>query len=146
MIVSTVTDSICSACGKGLAASDVLYTSEAAIICAECAGKAEIVGDERNAARNIKIAAFTCLGAALMGFGAFMVAFGLGFWSGAIISVSSGLYVLNAMIGAESERFTRYLSAATKSTIWLCTLAGLAIAAYETLAMFGIIRFHFYLH
>ncbi len=139
-----MSDSICSTCGKALAPSDVLYTSEAAIICAACAGKAEIVGDERNAARNIKLAAFSCLGAALAGFAAFMVAFGLGFWTGAIISLAAGFYAGNSML-SDGGRFTKYLSPTEKTAVWISTIAGLVIAAYETLAIFGIVRFHFYL-
>ena len=141
-MLAAVTDTNCTVCGKALAANDVLYTSEAAVICVECSGKAEIAGDEQNSAKNIKRAAFTCLAAALLGFGSFMVMFSLGFWAGAIISVGAGLFAANSML-SNGERFLRYLSPADKTTIWVCTIAGLGIAAYETLAIFGVIRFQF---
>ena len=131
-------DAICSGCNKPLAAHDVLYTAEAKIVCAECNGKAEISRDESRSARNIKRAAFTCLGAALFGLACMMMMFALGFWPCAIISVASGLFAANSMI-SNGERFLRYLTAFDKTLIWVCTLAGLGIAAFETLAMFGII-------
>lgn len=40
---------------------------------------------------------------------------------------------------SNGERFLRYVSAADKTTIWVCTLGGLGIAAFETRTMFGII-------
>jgi hypothetical protein len=133
---------ICSGCNQPLATGDVLYTDEAQIVCAACAGKAEISRDEARSARNIKRAAVTCLAAAVLSFGALITMFGLGFWACAIISVSAGLFAANSMI-SNGERFLRYLSAADKTVIWVCTLAGLGIAAFETLAMFGVIPFFF---
>ena len=137
-----MSEAICSGCTKALAPGDVLYTGEAKIVCAECAGKAEISRDEASSARNIKRAALTCLVAAVLGFGSLITMFGLGFWACAIISVGAGLFAANSMI-SNGERFLRYLSAADKTVIWVCTLAGLGIAAFETLSMFGIIPFYF---
>jgi hypothetical protein len=140
----TMAESICSGCAKALAPSDVLYTGEAKIVCADCSGKAEISRDEARSARNIKRAALTCLVAALLGFAALVTMFALGFWACAIISVSAGLFAANSMI-SNGERFLRYLSAVDKTVIWVCTLVGLGIAGFETLSMFGIIPllFHF---
>jgi hypothetical protein len=137
-----MSESICSGCNKALAPGDVLYTDQAKIICVECAGKAEISRDEASSARNIKRAALTCLVAAILGFGSLITMFSLGFWACAVISVGAGLFAANSMI-SNGERFLRYLSPADKTMIWVCTLGGLGIAAFETLSMFGIIPFQF---
>jgi predicted RNA-binding Zn-ribbon protein involved in translation (DUF1610 family) len=137
-MLRSVADATCASCGKGLASNDVLYTGEAKIVCAECAGKAEISRDEARSARNIKRAALTCLVAALLGLAALMTMFALGFWACAVISVSAGLFAGNSMI-SNGERFLRYLSPVDKTVIWVCTLGGLGIAMFETLSMFGII-------
>ncbi len=52
-------DTACSSCGKALATGDVLYNPQGVVICADCSTKAEIQGDEKRAAGNIRIAAYT---------------------------------------------------------------------------------------
>ena len=121
----------------------MLYTDEAKIVCADCAGKAEISRDEGRSARNIKRAALTCLVAALLGLAALVTMFVVGFWASAVISVAAGLFAANSML-TNGERFLRYLSAVDKTVIWVCTVVGLGIAVFETLSMFGIIPFNFF--
>ncbi len=141
---SGMAETACSSCGKALGPSDILYNEQALVVCADCTMKAQIVGDEKNAARNIRIAAYTCLVAGLFGFAALKVAFSLGFYAAAIASVASGLFAGQGMINGD-ERFLSKLTSAQRITIWICTGLGLAIAAYETLAFFGVVRFDFFL-
>ncbi|MBA3818719.1 MAG: hypothetical protein H0X17_07490 [Deltaproteobacteria bacterium] len=128
----------CSSCGKALATADILYTEDARVVCLECSSKREIQRDEKGAARNIKIASFTCLAAALFGFAAFYIGFGLFFWTSAIISVASGVYAAQAFMMGE-DRFTAHLEPSEKLLIMICTGIGLAICAFETLLVVGII-------
>jgi len=130
----------CSSCGKALAPADILYTEDAKVVCVECSTKREIVRDEKGAARNIRMAAFTCLGAALFGFAAFSVGYGLFFYAGAIISIASGIFAGQAIISAGDDRFTKHISPAEKTVIVACTFIGLAISSFETLVMFGVIE------
>ena len=136
----TAAMSTCSSCGKALAAADVLYTEDAKIVCTACNVKQEIVRDEKGAARNIRMAAFTCLGAALFGFAAFSVGYGLFFYAGAIISIASGIFAGQAILSAGDERFTKHISPAEKIVIIAATVIGLAISSFETLVILGVIE------
>jgi hypothetical protein len=139
-------DTTCTTCGKALAQADILYNTSGNVVCLDCSTKAEIKGDEGRAARNIKIAAFTCIGAAIVGFLAFGVGFGLGFWPSAIASVASGVFALNGIAGPGSEKFVAYLSGTDKTLIWVCTLIGFAITAFEVLVIGGAIKFQLWVH
>jgi len=130
----------CSSCGQALATADILYTEDARVVCLACSSKREIVRDEQRAARNIKIAAFTCLGAALFGFGSFAIGFGLFFYAAAIVSVASGIYAGGALINGH-DRFTQHMTSADKTLAWICTGLGLAVAGFETLVIAGYIPF-----
>jgi hypothetical protein len=131
----------CSSCGKTLATADILYTEDAQVVCVDCQGKREIVRDEKGAARNIRIASFTCLGAGLFGFGAFAIGIGLFFYAAGAISVAAGFFVLNGMYGGgkKDEQFTKHISTSERTVILVCTYAGLAIALFEVLVIGGVI-------
>lgn len=139
-MTAAMSTTACSSCGKALAPADILYTEDAKIVCVECSTKREIVRDERGAARNIRMASFTCLGAALFGFASFAVGYGLFFYAGAIISVASGIFAGQALMSAGDDRFTKHISPGEKTVIIACTVLGLAIASFETLVMLGVIE------
>ena len=130
-MTAAMSTTACSSCGKALAPSDILYTEDAKVVCVECSTKREIVRDEKGAARNIRMASFTCLGAAL---------FGLFFYAGAIISIASGVFAGQAIMSAGDERFTKHISPGEKTVIIACTVLGLAISSFETLVMLGVIE------
>lgn len=132
----------CSSCGKALAQSDVLYDTEARVVCADCAGKAEIRGDERRAARNIKIAAITSAIAGVVAFFALGTGVGLAFWPAIITAAASGVFAVNGMAGSGAERFVAYLTPGERITTWVCAGIGFALAAYELLAIGGKVPFH----
>jgi DNA-directed RNA polymerase subunit RPC12/RpoP len=139
-------DTTCSTCGKALAQPEILYNTSGNVVCLDCSTKAEIKGDEGRAARNIKIAAFTCLGTAVVSFLAFGVGFGLGFWPAAIAAVASGVFAINGIAGPGAEKFVAYLSKTDKTLVWVCTAIGFAFIAYEVLAMGGAIHFKPWVH
>ena len=130
----------CSSCQKQLALADVLYTEDAQPVCSECSGKREILGDEKRAARNIRYAAQTCLGAAIFGFAAFCIGIGLFFYFFAFTSVAAGLYAGQAVMFAPEDRFTKHISLGERMWIIICTVAGLMIAGFETLVILGVIH------
>ena len=130
----------CSSCGKALAPADILYTEDAKIVCVACSTKREIVRDEKGAARNIRVASFTCLGAALFGFAAFAVGYGLFFYVGAIMSIASGIFAGQALVSAGDERFTKHISPGERVVIIVCTVLGLGISSFETLVILGVIE------
>lgn len=127
----------CSSCNKSLATADVLYTEDAQPVCVGCTAQREIKRDEKNAARNIKMAGVTCLVAGVVGFAAFYISYGLFFYPAAIVSVASGLYAGQAML--TSDRFTAHMTSTDKTVTLVCTIGGLAIAAFETLVLGGYI-------
>jgi hypothetical protein len=129
----------CSTCGTALKPADVLYTDDARIVCVACSTKREIVRDEKGAARNIRVASFTCLGAALFGFAAFSIGFGLFFYAGAIISVASGVFAGQAILSRDDVRFTKHIAPGEKGVIIVCTALGLLISSFETLVILGVI-------
>lgn len=129
----------CSSCGKALAPADILYTDDARIVCLACNTSREIVRDEKGAARNIRVAAFTCLGAALFGFAAFSIGFGLFFYAGAIIAVAAGIFAGQALVSRGDARFTKHIAPGEKVILVIATAIGLLISSFETLVMFGLI-------
>jgi hypothetical protein len=137
-----MTTAACSACGKSLAQSDVLYDTEARVVCADCAGKAEIRGDERRAARNIKIAGITSAIAGVVAFFALGTGVGLAFWPAIVTTAASGVFAVNGMAGPGAARFVAYLTPGERVTTWVSTGIGFALGAYELLAIGGKVPFH----
>jgi len=78
--------------------------------------------------------------AALFGFGAFSIGFGLFFYASAVISVASGFFAGQVFINAGDERFTKHISPQEKVVIIICTVGGLAIASFETLVILDVIQ------
>jgi len=95
---------------------------------------------EKRAARNIRYAAFTCLGAAIGGFAAFSIGIALFFYAFAFTSVASGIYAGQAIVFSPEDRFTKHISPSEKMVAIICTVAGLAIASFETLVILGVIQ------
>jgi len=134
-------DSACSSCGKALATSDILYNDQGNIICVECSAKADIQGDEKRAARNIKVAAMTCAAAGIAGFVALGIGFGLAFWPSVIVCVASAIFALNGLHGPGAERFVKYLTGGDRIVIYVGSAIGLALTTYEALIFGGYVHF-----
>jgi hypothetical protein len=120
--------------------ADILYNERGDVVCSECAAKADIQGDEKRAANNIKIASITCLLGAIFAGAAFFVGFGLGFLAAGVISVAAGMFALNGIAGQGAAKFVAYLTPAAKTTIWVCTGIGIAIDVFVTLCWGDVIH------
>ncbi|HEX4453733.1 MAG TPA: hypothetical protein VH143_22840 [Kofleriaceae bacterium] len=136
----------CTGCGTELATADVLYSPRGEVVCAACTDKAGLADDERKAGRNIRRAAVVSAVGGVFGFCALSVAFGLGFYAGAIAAVSSGLFALNGLVGADAERFTKTMTASDRGVAWIGLAIGLGLSIYETLAFAGVMPFHLWIH
>jgi hypothetical protein len=122
-----------------LAQADVLYTTDARIVCAACFGKADIVETDKRAANNIRNAAVASLVAGLL-------SFVMPIFVGLIIEIlflalafSSGLYALRSLMPG-NERFSRHLTLGQRVGIWICAGIGLGLASLVTLALLGVIH------
>jgi hypothetical protein len=138
--------STCTGCGAQLATADVLYNERGEVVCAACTEKAGLADDERKAGRNIKRAALASAVGGVFGFCALSVAFGLGFYVGAIAAVSSGLFALNGLVGADADRFTKTMTASDRAVTWIGLAIGLGLSVYETLAFAGVAPFRLWIH
>ena len=141
-MVRAMADATCSSCGKALATSDILYNTRGDVVCVECNAKADIVGDEKRAANNIRIAAITCFLAGGAALAAFFVDFGLGFIAGGVISVTAGFFAMNGMAGKGAAKFVAYLSPSAKTVVWVLALGGLAIDFFMLLCWGDVIHIH----
>jgi hypothetical protein len=116
----------CSMCGKALSGSDILYTEDARVVCNGCSAKAEISRDEGRAARNIKGAAWSCLGASVFAW------FFNPFFIVNIAALLSGIFAIKSVLPG-NERFTRYLSPGERTMIWVVTIIGFVLTGLELL-------------
>jgi len=131
-------ESTCSGCGKSLAASDVLYTSDAKPICAACNAKADLLETDKRAANNIVKAAWGAVGTgALAFFGPF-----------AMLGVITYFFVAGALVSAifaiqglarGNERFTQHLTSGQRSTVWVCSVVGIILAGITVIGVPGMI-------
>ena len=121
-------------CGKAISGSDILYTEDAREVCATCSAQASIQGDERRAARNIQVAAWTCLGISLASwlFDPYFVC--------NITAILSGVYALKSM-GRGNERFTRYLTSGGRTQVWVCSIIGLVLTGIQLLVILIVVAF-----
>lgn len=121
-------DSKCSKCGVALAPSDVLYASDASVVCAACADKADLVDTDKRAAANIKAAAYSSLTAG---------AFGLVFnpiWVCTVIAATSGVFAMRSLLPG-NERFSKHLGDGGKTVVWICAGGGIGLAGLHVLLM-----------
>ncbi|HEY1551580.1 MAG TPA: hypothetical protein VGG28_27320 [Kofleriaceae bacterium] len=132
----------CTGCGIELATADVLYTTRGDVVCVKCNDKAELAGDEDKAAQNIKRAAIVSAIGGVFGFGAISVAFVLGFYAAAIITVSSGVFAINGLMGSDSARFAKLLTRRDRTITWIALAIGLAATIYEALVFNGTTHIH----
>jgi hypothetical protein len=132
----------CTGCGAQLATADVLYNTRGDAVCAACSDKAGLADDELKAARNIRRAALVSAVAGVFGFCAISVAFVLGFYAAAIITVSSGVFAVNGMMGSDSARFAKLLTKQDRIVTWTCLAIGAACTIYEALVFNGTAHVH----
>ena len=111
-------------CGKAISGSDILYTEDARVVCNACSATAEISRDEGRAARNIKTAAWTCLGASVFAW------FFNPFFLVNVGAILSGIFAIKSVLPG-NERFTKYLTGGERTMIWVVTIIGLVLTGLE---------------
>jgi uncharacterized membrane protein len=111
---------LCTGCGKQISGDQVLYTTDARVVCPACSEKAALVGDESRAANNIKRAAWSALISSLV------VWVFDPFFLFDILGIVSAIYALGSMRRG-NEQFTRYLTDGGRTQIWVCSILGLVI-------------------
>lgn len=125
----------CSACGKAICGSDVLYSEQGLSICAPCSSVRGIVADEQRSARNTRTVALSSLGIGALGL--FMNPLAVC----SFLAIGSGLYALRA-IGSGEERFTRHLSRADRPIIWITSCLGILLGMFPFLVIASAIAYH----
>ena len=120
----------CTVCGTPLAPTDVLYTAEAKVVCAACNDKADLLDTDKRAARNIVRAAWGSVGAGVAAMLGPLAMLGIiTYMFVAIAWVSAGFAVQSLGRSADNDRFTKHLSSAQRSLVWVCSTIGFALGA-----------------
>jgi hypothetical protein len=118
----------CSKCGVSLAPSDVLFNSDARVVCEACVMKSEIVRDENNAARNLRRAGWSALAFGVVAFLGPISSLG---WLSYVFAAGAVMTAAFAITGAgrRDDIAGKHLSRGQRLLIYTeCTL-GLALCA-----------------
>jgi hypothetical protein len=129
-----VTSAACANCGILVAGSDILYDETARIVCARCAGNAEIVRDEGRAARNLRMAGWSALGCGAVAFFGPIAMLGVITYLFVAMSLAAAIFAIQGM-AVGNERFTKYLTASQRATLWITSIIGIVLSA---LGVFGV--------
>jgi hypothetical protein len=109
-----------------MATRDVLYTTDAKMVCPACYAKADIVETDKRAGNNIKSAAWGALGASILSL------FFNPFYFFTISSAISAFYALGSLSRKEDERFTKHI-AKERGLVMAAAIAALVINALALL-------------
>lgn len=131
-----MTTTACSGCGVELAPQNVLYTTEALVVCAKCYAAADIVATDKRAANNIRNAAMGSLIGGVLAFFAPLSGMMIVVIAMVVFTIVSGIYAIQSLARG-NERFTKHLSPATRVFIWIGSIVGIAIAGFIGLAVLG---------
>ncbi|HEX4417368.1 MAG TPA: hypothetical protein VH165_05685 [Kofleriaceae bacterium] len=109
----------CSGCGVALAQADILYTTDAQIVCAACSAKADLVETDKRAANTIRSTGFASFGFAIASFvfNPFLLC--------TILSVVSAFYALGSFWNPNDQRYTKHISRGAR--FWVMTAAAVAL-------------------
>jgi hypothetical protein len=116
----------CSSCGTAVAAENVLYTTDARIVCAKCYALADIVETDKRHAHAIRNAAIGAAIGGLLTFFSPMVQIGFVVLFAAGLTLATGIYAVQALAFAQ-ERFLKHLTQGDRILIWCCSIFGIAI-------------------
>jgi hypothetical protein len=112
----------------------VLYTADAKPTCAMCAAKADLLETDKRAANNIVKAGWGAVGTGTLAF----------FGPFAMLGIITYFFVASALISAifaiqglarGNERFTQHLSGSQRTTVWVCSIVGICLAAVTVLGI-----------
>lgn len=130
----------CNNCGTALAEANVLYTTDARIVCAKCYALADIVETDKRAANNIRNAAWACAGGGVISFFSPLSTMLIVVVGCVAMTMVSGIYALQSLARG-NERFTKHLTAGDRTMIWICSIFGMAVAGFIGLAVLGLFSF-----
>jgi hypothetical protein len=121
----------CSGCGVALAQADVLYTTDAQIVCTACSAKADLVETDKRAATTIRSTGFSSLGFAIASFvvNPFLLC--------TILSAISAFYALGSFWNPNDQRYTKHISRGAR--FWVMTAAAVALLL-DVLAVLLVLR------
>ena len=123
-------DSTCSSCGKSVSGNDVLYSPDAAILCAACYAHDDLERTDKRAAENIRKSAYTALGFALISWVVNP------FFLLTILSVSAGGYAIRSF-RPDNHRFYKHIEK-SRFVILACAYVGTGVALLPiSLRLFG---------
>jgi hypothetical protein len=114
-----------------MAPNAVLYDAHARPVCDDCNARADLLATDRRAADNIRKAGYACLAAGVAAL--FAPIAHIGFLVACVlVAATSGLFALRSLARG-NERFTRHLTPGQRRAVFLCTIAGLNLAALSAL-------------
>jgi hypothetical protein len=131
----------CSGCGTAVAPANVLYTSDARVVCAKCFAAADIADTDKRHAKNILNAAIGCAFGGVLTFfsplsGMFFIVVAF-----AAVTIAGGIYALMAMANLQ-PRFAVHLGGGERVAIWILSIFGIVLAgliAVSVLAGLGLL-------
>jgi len=127
----------CNNCGTAIAEADVLYTTDARIVCAKCYAAADILETDKRAAHNIRSAAIACAVGGIVSFFSPLSTMLIVVIACVAMTMVSGIYAIQSLARG-NERFTRHLTPGDRGLIWFCSIFGMAVAGFMGLAVLGL--------
>jgi len=119
-----------------LAPQNVLYTTEAKVVCAKCYAKEDILATDKRAANNIRNAAVGSALGGVMSFFSPLSGMMIVVIAMVVFTIISGIYAIQSLARG-NERFTKHLSSGTRVMIWVGSIFGIAVAGFMGLAVLG---------
>ncbi|MEO8701711.1 MAG: hypothetical protein ABI867_16815 [Kofleriaceae bacterium] len=126
----------CSGCGQPVAPENVLYTTDARIVCAKCYAIADIVETDKRHAHNIRNAAIASAVGGLFAFFSPLSGFMIVVVAVVTATMISGIYALRSLVGAQ-PRFAVHITPGDRVLIWFCSLFGIIVSGLVAIAVFG---------
>jgi hypothetical protein len=128
----------CSSCNASLGPSQILYSSDAKVICAACNAKVDLGDTDKRAARNIVRGATASLSLGVMSvvllFFLTPIAGALPAYGAIAASIFSGVISLRGM-AAGNERFTKLLSGGESTWVYIGSILGFVFCGFTLLCV-----------
>jgi hypothetical protein len=133
-----VMSAACANCSVPVSGSGILYDEAARVVCGKCAASANIVRDEGRAAGNLRAAGWSALGCGALALFAIPMLGIIGYLIGAM-SVIAAIFAMQGT-SAGNERFTKYLTASQRTTIWITSILGIVLTALGLFSLMSMFR------
>jgi hypothetical protein len=119
-----------------VAAANVLYTTDARVVCAKCYANADIVETDKRHAHNIRNAAIGSAAGGIFSFFSPLSGFMIVVIAVVVATMISGIYAIRSLTG-DAERFTKHLTSGDRILIWFCSIFGIVISGLVAVAVLG---------